>query len=122
MKNRIINGQFKMKSNFDFGDDILQSPNHKLSHINQLKVTAELSGDSEIIFKAVIPFDGKLVVTRSREKNGLPLLSVNVTGGFFMNTIPVSMHDETEDLQCVLTSGKKTQSINVEIMQIEMHL
>ncbi|GDX53348.1 hypothetical protein LBMAG27_23950 [Bacteroidota bacterium] len=122
MKTRIINGLSKMKSNFDFGDYILQSPNHKLSHINQLKVTAEISGDSEIIFNAVIPFDGKLVVTRAGEKNGLPLISVNVTGGLFMNAIPVSMHDETDELECVLSSGNKTQIIKVELVHSDIHI
>lgn len=122
MITKIINGRFKAKANFDYGDEIFQSPNHKLTHINHLKVTAELSGDSEIIFKAVIPFDGKLVITRAGEKNALPLLSVNVTSGFFMNTIPVSIHDETDELLCVLTSGKKNQAINIELMQIEMNL
>ncbi len=118
MKTRHINGLLKTKSNTDFGDNVLNSPNNNLNPINHLKVTAELSGDSEIILKAVIPFDGKLVVTRAGEKNALPILSAKVSIGFFMHTIPVSMHDETEELQCVLTSGKKTQSINVELIQV----
>ncbi len=122
MKTRFINGQYKMKSNFDFSDDILLSPNHKLSHIDQLTVKAELTGDSEIIINAVIPFEGKLIITRSGEKNALPLVSLEVNKGYFMTTIPVSIHDETEELQCILSFGNKIQKIVVELMHAEMHI
>lgn len=109
-----------MKSNFDFSDEVLFSSKYKLKAVNYLKVSAELTGDSEIVFKAIIPFDGKLIVTRSGEKNGLPLLSIKVTKGFFINAIPVSLHEETEALECILTSDKKTESITIELVHAEI--
>ena len=41
MKTEFINGHFKTKSNFDFEDEIISSPNYKLKHVEQLKIEAE---------------------------------------------------------------------------------
>ncbi len=120
MKTRELPGSSIMKSNFDFSNDVLFSPNIKLKPVNAFKVNAELTGDSEIIFKAIIPFNGKLIVTRMGEKNGLPLLSVLVNKGFFINAIPVSLHDETNVLECVLISNKKTLSITIDLIHAEI--
>ncbi|MEI7802264.1 MAG: hypothetical protein WCI97_06450 [Bacteroidota bacterium] len=122
MKTEIINGQFKTKSNVDFEDEIISSPDFKLKHIEQLKVTAESNGDGEIVINAIIPFDGKLVISRSAEKNALPLISVEATKGFFITNIPVSMHDETEELDCILTSAKRKLEIKIELKQEEVQL
>ena len=121
MKTEFINGEFKTKSNFDFEDGIISSQNFRLKHIEQLIIEAETSGDNEISIKAVIPFDGKLIISRSEEKNALPLLSLQVNKGFFITTIPVSMHDETQGLDCILISKNKTQQIKVELVQSEIH-
>ena len=121
MKTEFINGHFKTKSNFDFEDEIISSPNYKLKHVEQLKIEAETTGDSEINIKAVIPFDGRLVINRAEGKNAMPLLSVEVNKGFFITTIPVSMHDETQELDCILISKKLTQQIKVELVHSEIH-
>ena len=120
MKARIINGQYKTKSNFDFSDDIINSSDYKLKNINQFKISAEITGDSEIVFKAIIPFDGKLCITRSGEKNAIPLISLNVNTGYFITSIPVSMHDETNELNCVLSSENKTIGNIIELQQVEI--
>ncbi len=122
MKTEFINGHLKAKSNFDFGDEIISSPNFKLKHIEQLLVEAETTGDNEISIKAVIPFEGKLIISRSEEKNALPLISAQVNKGFFITTIPVSMHDETEELECVLISTENTLKVKVELKQEEAQL
>jgi len=120
MKARIINGQYKTKSNFDFSDDIINSSDYKLSNINQFKISAEIKGDSEIAINAIIPFDGKLNITRSGEKNAMPLFSSFVNSGYFITSIPVSMHDETKKLNCVLSTENKTIDLIIELQQVEI--
>ncbi len=120
MKIKDINSHFRLKSNPNFIDNIMLSPSYKLSDINQLKINAELLGNSEITLKASIPFDGKLIVTRSGEKNPLPLLSANIKSGYFITSIPFSRHDETQTLRCVLLSKEKKLSLLVELIQAEI--
>ncbi|HAP01305.1 MAG TPA: hypothetical protein DCQ93_05195 [Bacteroidetes bacterium] len=119
MKSEHYSGVFKSKNNFDYKEDIIPSPELKIKHQSSLRAAAELTLDSEIRISSIIPFDGELRISYLQGKKDIELFSKKVTKGFFMTTIPVSVHDEISKLNFQLKSHKSSVSISIEVLRQE---
>lgn len=87
--------------------------------MGQLKISATRNADAEINIRAVIPFDGTLIITRNGEKKAVPFLNSMVTKGFFFTNFPTAMHDETHELLCTLRSDNTEETLIVELEEAE---